>query len=134
AGPERIGEILRTVLRLFDEGVLSPLPLTCWDIRQARAAFRQLQQGHTVGKNVFTLDRTPDPDGTVLITGGTGTLGAALARHLAATGRARHLLLISRRGRNAPGAIELIADVDELGATATVASCDVGDRAALAEL
>ncbi|MGW3567525.1 SDR family NAD(P)-dependent oxidoreductase, partial [Streptomyces sp. NPDC000941] len=134
AGPERIGEILRTVLRLFDEGVLTPLPLTCWDIRQARAAFRQLQQGRTVGKNVLTLDRTPDPDGTVLITGGTGTLGAALARHLAATGRARHLLLISRHGRNAPGAIELIAEIDELGATATVASCDVGDRAALAEL
>nr|ARQ84055.1 milbemycin biosynthetic protein MilA3 [Streptomyces hygroscopicus subsp. aureolacrimosus] len=134
AGPERIGEILRTVLRLFDEGVLTPLPLTCWDIRQARDAFRQLQQGRTVGKNVLTLDRTPDPDGTVLITGGTGTLGAALARHLAATGRARHLLLISRRGLDAPGAPELIAEIDELGATATVATCDVGDRAALAEL
>ncbi|MES4903299.1 SDR family NAD(P)-dependent oxidoreductase, partial [Streptomyces sp. NPDC000395] len=134
AGPERIGEILRTVLRLFDEGVLTPLPLTCWDIRQARDAFRQLQQGRTVGKNVLTLDRTPDPDGTVLITGGTGTLGAALARHLAATGRARHLLLISRRGPDAPGAPQLIAHLEELGATATIATCDVADRAALAEV
>ncbi|MGY0055446.1 SDR family NAD(P)-dependent oxidoreductase [Streptomyces sp. LZ34] len=134
AGAERIGEILRTVLGLFDEGVLTPLPLTCWDIRQARDGLRHLQQGRTVGKNVLTLPRTPDPDGTVLITGGTGTLGAALARHLAATGRARHLLLISRRGLDAPGALELLAELGELGSKATAAACDVADRAALAEV
>ncbi|MEU0803535.1 SDR family NAD(P)-dependent oxidoreductase, partial [Streptomyces sp. NPDC005970] len=134
AGTERVGEILRTVLRLFDEGVLTPLPLTCWDIRQARDAFRHLQQGRAIGKNVLTLPRTADPDGTVLITGGTGTLGAALARHLAATGRARNLLLISRRGLDAPGVSELIAELEELGAQATVAACDAADRAALAEL
>ncbi|WP_156312962.1 type I polyketide synthase, partial [Micromonospora sp. HK10] len=76
----------------------------------------------------------PDPDGTVLITGGTGTLGALLATHLAATGRARHLLLVSRRGADAPGAAELVDRLTELGATTTVAACDTADPDAVADL
>ncbi|MDH6117468.1 pimaricinolide synthase PimS1 [Kitasatospora sp. GAS204A] len=74
------------------------------------------------------------PDGTVLITGGTGTLGALLARHLVTEHGVRHLLLTSRRGADAPGAAELIADLDELGASVTVAACDAADREALAAL
>ena len=70
----------------------------------------------------------PDPDGTVLITGGTGTLGAALARHLAATGQARHFLLLSRRGPAAPGADELTADLAAAGADAVITACDVTSR------
>ncbi|MGO4422671.1 MDR/SDR family oxidoreductase, partial [Streptomyces sp. MCAF7] len=104
AGPERGGQILRTVLDLFERGVLAPLPTTCWDIRQAEHAFRHLQQGRHIGKNVLTVPADWNAEGTVLITGGTGTLGAALARHLAGTGRARHLLLAGRRGPDAPGA------------------------------
>ncbi|MER7673588.1 SDR family NAD(P)-dependent oxidoreductase [Kitasatospora sp. NPDC096128] len=75
-----------------------------------------------------------DPDGTVLITGGTGALGALLARHLVRTGQARRLLLVSRRGPEAPGATELLAELAALGAEPTVAACDVADRAALAGL
>ena len=73
-----------------------------------------------------------DPDGTVLITGGTGTLGAIVARHLAATGQARHFLLLSRRGFGAPGADELVADLEAAGASAIVTGCDVTSRPALA--
>ncbi|MFC0596904.1 type I polyketide synthase [Streptomyces palmae] len=73
----------------------------------------------------------PDPNGTVLITGGTGTLGALVARHLADRG-ARRLLLVSRRGEQAPGAAELTADLTGRGATVTVAACDIADREALA--
>ncbi|MGO4758261.1 beta-ketoacyl reductase, partial [Streptomyces sp. 2MCAF27] len=75
-----------------------------------------------------------DPDGTVLITGGTGTLGAVLARHLVGRHGVRHLLLASRRGPDAPGATELGAELAELGAEVTVRACDSGDRAALADL
>ncbi|MGW2811982.1 SDR family NAD(P)-dependent oxidoreductase, partial [Streptomyces sp. NPDC001450] len=71
--------------------------------------------------------------GTTLITGGTGALGAQLARRLAATG-AEHLLLVSRRGPDAPGAAELEAELTALGARVTVAACDVTDREALAKL
>ncbi|MFG2638455.1 type I polyketide synthase, partial [Streptomyces sp. NPDC048362] len=75
-----------------------------------------------------------DPEGTVLITGGTGLLGSEVARHLARVHGVRHLLLAGRRGPQAPGAAELVADLAALGATATVAGCDVADRAAVAEL
>ncbi|WP_329578002.1 SDR family NAD(P)-dependent oxidoreductase [Kitasatospora sp. NBC_01250] len=71
--------------------------------------------------------------GTVLVTGGTGALGAHVARWLA-RGGAEHLLLTSRRGPEAEGAAELHAELTALGARVTIASCDVSDRAALAEL
>ncbi|MFD6367071.1 SDR family NAD(P)-dependent oxidoreductase [Streptomyces roseolus] len=72
--------------------------------------------------------------GTVLITGATGALGAVLARHVVAEHGARHLLLVSRRGESAPGAAELRAELEEAGASVTVAACDVTDREALAGL
>ncbi|WSY83376.1 type I polyketide synthase [Streptomyces sp. NBC_00876] len=74
-------------------------------------------------------------DGTVLITGGTGLLGAVLARHLVAAKGVRHLVLTSRRGADAPGATELMAELTESGAESVrIAAVDVADRYALAAL
>ncbi|MEV0251133.1 SDR family NAD(P)-dependent oxidoreductase [Nocardia sp. NPDC050712] len=70
--------------------------------------------------------------GTVLITGGTGGLGAALARHLVTERGARDLLLLSRRGADAPGAGELRAELTQLGAAVRIVACDAADRDALA--
>jgi acyl transferase domain-containing protein/acyl carrier protein len=70
-----------------------------------------------------------DPEGTVLITGGTGALSAALARHLISEHGAKHLVLTSRRGPAAPGAAELAA---ELGVE--IVACDAADRDALSAL
>ncbi|WP_228084246.1 type I polyketide synthase [Streptomyces profundus] len=75
-----------------------------------------------------------DPEGTVLITGGTGVLGGLVARHLVARHGVRHLLLASRRGPSAPAASPLVDELGASGATVTVAACDVGDREAVAEL
>ncbi|WP_053741920.1 type I polyketide synthase [Streptomyces sp. NRRL WC-3618] len=75
---------------------------------------------------------TPNPDGTTLITGATGTLGALVARHLVAEHGARHLLLTSRRGQAAPGAAELVSELAALGAEARVVACDAADREELA--
>ncbi|WP_225803444.1 type I polyketide synthase [Streptomyces sp. NK15101] len=75
-----------------------------------------------------------DPDGTVLITGGTSGLGAQVARHLVAERGARRLLLSSRRGEDAEGVPELRAELEGLGARVTVAACDVTDRSATAAL
>jgi mycoketide-CoA synthase len=75
-----------------------------------------------------------DPDGTVLITGGTGTLGALVAEHLARTGQVRHLVLVSRRGPEAPGAGELVTRLAELGAAARLVAADVTDGAAVADV
>ncbi len=75
-----------------------------------------------------------DPERTVLVTGGTGALGALFARHLVTEQGARHLLLTSRRGPAAPGAGELTAELERLGAEVRIAACDVADRGQLREL
>ncbi|QIY60298.1 SDR family NAD(P)-dependent oxidoreductase [Streptomyces sp. RPA4-5] len=132
AGAQRMGEILIEVLGLFESGALRLLPITAWDVREAPAVFRHISQAKHVGKNVLTVPAPLDPNGTVLITGGTGTLGGLLARHLATEHGVRHLLLLSRRGTDSPGAAELVEELRALGAEATVAACDAADRDALA--
>ncbi|MEV7190608.1 SDR family NAD(P)-dependent oxidoreductase [Streptomyces sp. NPDC093510] len=74
------------------------------------------------------------PQSKVLITGGTGGLGALTARHLVTAHGVRDLVLTSRRGTAAPGAPELVAELTAAGAAVTVAACDVADRDALAAL
>jgi acyl transferase domain-containing protein/nucleoside-diphosphate-sugar epimerase/acyl carrier protein len=100
-------------------------PARSWDVRHAAAALRS---GDDV---VLTMPRRWNPDGTVLITGGTGRLGGLLARHLVAEYGVRHLLLASRSGLDAG---PLHEELTALGAHVTIAACDVGDRDALAAL
>ncbi|MFJ4778950.1 SDR family NAD(P)-dependent oxidoreductase [Streptomyces sp. NPDC088762] len=99
-------------------------------VRAGQAYAPRLAQTEAVAADepgpVFT------PGGTVLITGGTGGLGALLARHLVTGHGVRDLLLVSRRGADAPGAEDVAAELTGLGARVTVAACDVADREALA--
>ncbi|MDT3397647.1 type I polyketide synthase [Streptomyces sp. B1866] len=133
AGADRIGEILTTLAKLFQRRVLRPLPVRTWDVRRAPEAFRLMSQAKHTGKLVLTVPRPLDPAGTVLVTGGTGTLGGLLARHLVTRLGVRHLLLTSRRGPQAAGAEELTAELTGLGAdSVTVRACDAADREALA--
>ena len=70
------------------------------------------------------------PRGTVLVTGGTGTVGAHVARWLAGRG-AEHVVLVSRRGSAADGAAELAAELTEMGTAVTITACDIADGEAV---
>ncbi|MFF1926355.1 SDR family NAD(P)-dependent oxidoreductase [Streptomyces sp. NPDC058221] len=135
AGPDRIQEMLTELVWLFDSGALRPLPVTAWDIHRAPEAFRHFSQAKHTGKIVLTLPAPSNPEGTTIITGGTGTLGSLLARHLVSEHGVKHLLLSSRRGRDADGADDLVDELITLGAeTVTIAACDVADRDQLADM
>ncbi|MEV6428365.1 SDR family NAD(P)-dependent oxidoreductase [Nocardia sp. NPDC051463] len=131
ADPDRLQEIMRILVGLFDDGTLTSSPITAWDLRQAPEAFRHVSQARHIGKNVLTVPTPLRPEGTVLITGGTGGLGALLARHLITEYGVRRLVLVSRRGPDAPGAAELRDELVALDAHVDVVACDTADRAAL---
>ncbi|WP_339154446.1 type I polyketide synthase [Streptomyces sp. F41] len=105
---------------------------TAFDVREAPYALRHAQQ-NAAHKSVLTLPRALDPDGTVLITGGLGELGSALAAHLVRVHGARRLVLLSRRGGNAPEAGSFVRDLEAAGAERVdLVAGDIADRAAVA--
>ncbi|WP_141716333.1 MDR/SDR family oxidoreductase, partial [Streptomyces sp. OspMP-M43] len=132
--PDRIRDGLDRLAAPLADGDLTPPLSSSRDIRHAPEAFDTLRAATHLGKIVLTLPHTWDAERTVLVTGGTGTLGRLLARHLVTRHGVRHLLLTSRRGPEAEGAGELVDDLRGLGAHATVVACDAADRDALAGL
>ncbi|MEU6671192.1 type I polyketide synthase [Streptomyces sp. NPDC046727] len=128
AGPDRIQEMLTELLDRLAAGDLAHLPVRSVPMGRAREAFRFMAQARHTGKLVLTT--APYGDGTVLVTGGTGTLGGLVARHLVTEHGIRDLVLVGRQGAETPVAAELRA----AGARVRVAACDVSDRAALAAL
>jgi NAD(P)-dependent dehydrogenase (short-subunit alcohol dehydrogenase family)/acyl carrier protein len=116
-----------------------------------RAAWRLVAAGLAAGHTQFAVDggrlltpclirrsATSAPanlsEGTVLVTGATGGIGALVAQRLVTEHGARDLLLVSRSGEAAPGAADLSARLTELGARVRIEACDVADRAALTAL
>ncbi|WP_208929315.1 SDR family NAD(P)-dependent oxidoreductase, partial [Streptomyces rapamycinicus] len=97
-----------------------------WGARLVRVSGSVLGSG--LGGSVVWRGR-----GTALVTGGTGALGGHVARWLAGSG-VESVVLASRRGMAAPGALELVAELEGLGVAVRVVRCDVGDRDQVAEL
>ncbi|WP_394849577.1 SDR family NAD(P)-dependent oxidoreductase [Pendulispora brunnea] len=97
-------------------------------LREGRRLLPRLAR---VARTSQSMARPLDPEGTVLITGGTGSLGALVARHLVRTHGVKHLLLTSRQGLAADGAEALQRELTEAGATVTIAACDASRREAL---
>ncbi|ORA07717.1 hypothetical protein BST12_28790, partial [Mycobacterium angelicum] len=135
ARPEDLLDAWATLTKLFVADVLRPLPITSYGLLHARQAFRDMSQARHTGKIVL-IPPTPswDPEGTVLITGGTGMLGRVFAEHLITEHGIKHLLLVSRRGAAAPDAEDLAQRLTELGAHVTITACDTSSRAQLAAL
>ncbi|MER6564399.1 type I polyketide synthase, partial [Streptomyces sp. NPDC001027] len=96
-----------------------------------------VRSGGLVGRRLVPASPAPEsawqPSGTVLVTGGTGALGARVARWAARAGAAR-LILVSRNGDGAPGAEELRGELLEVGAEVTFAALDLTNRKALRAL
>ncbi|GHJ16549.1 type I polyketide synthase [Micromonospora sp. AKA38] len=135
AGGARIGEMLAELLALFERGVLSPLPVRAWDVRQARTALRHLSQARHVGKVVLTVPAPVDPDRVTLVTGASGTLAGIVARHLVASGQSRNLLLAARRApADDPAYAALVDELTEAGATVRAVAVDLGDPAQVTAL
>jgi polyketide synthase 12 len=134
AGPDRLRAMLHEIVGLFDRDAIELLPIQTWDVRAAREAFRFVGQAKHVGKVVLTMAPAFEERGTLLITGGTGALGALFAQHLVEHHGVRHLLLCSRRGARSPNVDALTQALEAAGAHVRVEACDVADREALAKL
>jgi acyl transferase domain-containing protein/NAD(P)-dependent dehydrogenase (short-subunit alcohol dehydrogenase family)/acyl carrier protein len=108
------------------------------DPREGQIAIREgellVPRLHPVDEEAAELAASLDPERTVLITGATGGIGGLLAKHLVDAHGARHLLLASRSGERAPGALDLRAQLREQGAEVQIAACDVSDRRQLEAL
>ncbi|MFI6645981.1 type I polyketide synthase, partial [Streptomyces sp. NPDC050504] len=81
-----------------------------------------------------TTEQPLNPNGTTLITGGTGTLGTLIAHHLVTHHGIRHLHLASRQGPNAQGATALHNQLTALGAHVTITACDTSNPEQLADM
>src|ERR1035438_1284776 len=117
-GPDHLRDILATLHDLFTRQALHPLPATTYDIRDTPAPLRYLAQARHTGKIVLTIPAPLNPDHTILITGGTGALGTAIARHLITRHGAAHLILANRT-RPDPDLQR------ELGPRVTITACDL---------
>jgi polyketide synthase 7 len=144
AGPERTAGMLAELMALFADGVLKPLPVKTFDVRCASAAYRFVSQARHVGKVVLTIPDGPGTilsgcdgglaGGSVIVTGGTGMAGSAVAAHLVARYGVAHVVLVSRSGAAADGVAELVSRLEAAGAQVSVVACDVADRDTVAAL
>ncbi|MGY3521127.1 SDR family NAD(P)-dependent oxidoreductase, partial [Micromonospora sp. PTRAS2] len=117
------GRAVRRVCQVLAAGVEDQVA-----VRSSGLFVRRLARaGGEAARREFRLS------GTVLVTGGTGALGARVAGWAVGAG-AEHVVLVSRRGERAAGAVELAERLRARGARVTVAACDVADRSALGAL
>lgn len=136
--PDIVLRLKARLVQLFREEALRPLPRLALPFSQAAEAFMAMRASTHVGKIVLTAGPLPPVDHVVLrgdqtfvVSGGTAGFGAEAGRWLLSAG-ARHLLLLSRRGADAPGSLSLRERLLQAGAeTVEIAACDVADRAAL---
>ncbi|KAJ4865372.1 KR domain-containing protein [Trichoderma breve] len=140
--PKIMERTFASVMRLLGNKTVNPIgPITCVNIQDVEGALRKLQSGKTTGKLVVTHSGKsqvkathPAPrsdmlerDATYLIIGGTGGLGRSITRRMVRRG-ARHIILLSRRGKVTDDLSKLKKESRKLGASIYVVPCDVADE------
>lgn len=141
--PDLAQRLLSEVMELFDTGALHTLPYRTFRADDAVAAFRLMQQAGHIGKIVISPPQEPpspvapalapvrlDPERAHVVVGGFGGFGAELIRRLADMG-AREIAVLSRRGEQANGAAELIAELGSRNVRVTPHACDASDETAV---
>ncbi len=146
--PALAARLFKEVIELFHAQVLNPLPYRCFEADRVVDALRTMQQARHIGKIVVNLARARvqlapaaheqaavalDPDGAWLVTGGLSGFGLESARWLAAHG-VRHLVLVSRRGEQAPDAQAIRQTFSKQGVQVRIEACDVSQAVAVGAL
>ena len=141
--PKLMKRLLDHTCSLMDRGHIRPiLPLTSYRISEIETAFRSLQTGKMMGKNIVV----PHPDDHVqaverktgsdilkanasyILIGGTGGLGRSMARWMSSKG-ARVIVLVSRSASNINDKVQaLIRELAANGTHVIVKACDVSSK------
>ena len=135
--PQRMGELLRSLVPRFESGELNPLPITTYPSDQTRDAFRFMQQAKHIGKVVVDYRQRPSEvrpgttaptefhkDATYWIAGGLGGFGLRIARWMVQQG-AGHLVLSGRSEAPSTEAESVIAELRASGANVVVMRTDI---------
>ena len=140
AAPDYALGLLEEFRDLLESRKLSPVAYRSVPSDRIGEAFAALRKANHIGKYVVDFENGyPDvrpaatglhlnSDGAYLVTGGLSGFGLATAHWLAANG-ARHLVLASRKGGDAPEAAHALSALRERGVNAEAVACDVADPA-----
>ncbi len=139
--PELAVELFSSLVKLFENRTLVPLPFRVFEADQVVDAFRLMQQAGHIGKIVLRPPEVPQDlpepaqlsftgDAVYVIAGGFGGFGIELLNRLADKG-ARHLAVLSRRGSNTEEAAAAIETLKARGVTVTGHACDITDEKAV---
>lgn len=145
--PALIRSMFGRILRLFERGLLHPLPHRIFPAGRAAEAFRHMAQARHVGKIVLSMrnahvnrvpavDRQPiqlSANAAYLIAGGLGGFGLAVAEWMAGCG-AKHLVLATRSGAATPEARAAVAAIEKLGANVLVIKADIARESDVARI
>lgn len=129
--PTDVGRVLDRVIQQLTHAEIDRHAV---DVRYARQGISRLRHAQHPGKLVLTVPQELGDLGTCLITGGTSGLGALCAEHLLSTRRASRVILVSRRGLEAPGAKELLERLQKLSGSAEVRTCDISQKDSVVQL
>jgi acyl transferase domain-containing protein/NADPH:quinone reductase-like Zn-dependent oxidoreductase/NADP-dependent 3-hydroxy acid dehydrogenase YdfG/acyl carrier protein len=139
--PDLAVEMFSSLVTLFENRTLVPLPFRVFEADQVVDAFRLMQQAGHIGKIVLRPPSVPDnlPEATELsfesdaayvIAGGFGGFGVELLNRLADMG-AKNLAVLSRRGSDTEEAQAAIEALKSRGVSVTGHACDITDEAAV---